>query len=282
MIDINSVQKNAKNLKQIITKEDIMTQARDLFNKSWDIAFNLFDTTEQNRIRHKESMEYLDTNPHKLKKHTLEYRRKQYLKYWDEKGIDINSGPEDKKQFIAKQETHVRPETIRDYIALFGSDLKGIKVLDLGCGTGKYMPLLSIALKELGADVFAIDAKYTPELDKMGIKYENMNLNETYQFEYNPSFFKGNDIIIARSFLGGGLHAESKLARWGSNQKEFEQYKKIIQKVQDVNGKEAIYELDDSLELFFEGENGTEGLTRTFGEKIYQSPETGKTFYFHK
>ena len=159
--------------------------------------------------------------------------------------------------------THVLPQTIAYIMTLFENSFSQMKFLDLGCGMGEgvtsYTPVLSIAMKNLGAEVYAID--FFPDrknkFKDLGIHYSSCDLNKWLLREMRfqelkgreEEFFSNNDFVAARSFLNGGL-AQSFTSCYGNVSAsygfpdEYDFYKKIISKVARSNEKSAVYELD--------------------------------------
>lgn len=160
------------------------------------------------------------------------------------------------QSFFGLIHDHIGSESIAIYLKLFGTNLKGKKVLDLGCGMDanhikgllSYAPILSIFLKSLGAEVYAVDVvnDYEGIMSELGINYVKGNLLNFSTFSKNPSFFRMNDIIILRSFLHGGLLKDESLNPLTLNDKEeYKHFLEILERASYFNNKKAIYELDN-------------------------------------
>ena len=219
----------------------------------------------------------------------------------DEKIIEIaKEAYEESKHQWCGEETHILNEKpIAQILGLFGGSIKGMKVLDLGCGyggfnDGDYAPILSTALAYLGADVTGIDYLERSEegkkrlYEKYLFHYENLDLTN---FFLNPKYtnldnktiniFKDNDLMIARSLLNYGLEMPRlpPACRHIEHKYEWSMYKGIIKEIQQFNGKKALYNLQmpmhSCLKNYLSNNESANLFNETFGEIIFDGKENG-------
>lgn len=158
-----------------------------------------------------------------------------------------------KDSFTGNVHTHIySEEPIAQILGLFGGSLKGVKVLDLGCGYNRdYSPVLSTALASLGANVTGIDLTRADKEDKIrifkkyGFYYIKQNLTQLlleYTDEESKKAFKNNDLIIAHSLLFHGLMIEDfSCGHYYQLDDEWIHYGRIIKKIQEFNSKDSLY-----------------------------------------
>jgi 2-polyprenyl-3-methyl-5-hydroxy-6-metoxy-1,4-benzoquinol methylase len=285
MIDLNLVRENAKKLKKDGLEKKVLARAKDLHKDSIKTASEIFSmgkTVEEVRKEYKEHREKKKNGTSDLfyANDVTDEEFEKILKEEEERKISLSK--DSKKKFLEKASYHVFPENLAAYMTLLGEDLNGVNFLDLGSGTGKYMPLLSIAMKKLGANVLAVDLKYEcKKFDKLGIDYLGLDLskfgNEFYheflEKDYGP-LLKDKDVIAARSFLMGGFSREDYWTRL-DGEEETRTYKKMINFLKSNNGKEALYELDNPL---YQSENPKEKFEKDFGEILCGYGEKLKPF----
>lgn len=156
--------------------------------------------------------------------------------------------------FRGRFHTHVREYDVANILGIFGGAVKGLNIIDLGCGDNalggkEYAPVLSTALAYLGANVRGIDFPHANEedkkriYDKLGFNYAHHNLIWPMKYceEKTKEMFKDNDLIIMHSLLHNGLKMED--SGWGyhsSLEAEWNQYIKTIKEIQRFNSKDSL------------------------------------------
>jgi SAM-dependent methyltransferase len=152
-------------------------------------------------------------------------------------------------------------------VHLYGGSIKGLKILDLGCGSGdSYAPIVAETLSYMGANVTGIDSPYeSHEPRSRGFNYVEFDLDsglESVTQEEGERLFGNKDVVIAKSLLGSGLCYGRNINPGEFAIKEWEVYKKLIQTVRSYNKGDALYILEvphgDTLEAIAKKKNLSE------------------------
>ncbi len=282
MINLELVKRNAEKLNKNGLEKTVLAKANKIYETSLEIAKSSFgDFTIGGKDLEGLESQYEDLMERHKNNKIYSEKLKQYKKE------DLEELKRKKESFFKNHKSHINPETIATYISILGDDLKGLNFLDLGAGTGDYLPILSIAMKEMGANVSSVDMKEgCKELEELGINYKGIDLSyfgndliSNYIKEKSKDFCKNQDIISARSFLGGGFSRGNYMERISNNSEEFSKYKQMVDFMVSNNGKPALFELDTVAISPIEGMGEEEFLESKFGKTLCGYKDGIKPFY---
>jgi SAM-dependent methyltransferase len=140
---------------------------------------------------------------------------------------------------------------IAETLSIFGDSIKGLKILDLGCGTssfgrGDYSPVLSTAFASLGANVTGVDFSNDSEeikkkvLEKYGFNYVKCNFAlwgfDQYISEEDKTRASNNDLIILHSLLHKDLMRDDTCnGIYYRLDEEWSQYNRIVSNLRKLN-----------------------------------------------
>lgn len=155
-----------------------------------------------------------------------------------------------------RTQSHTTEEQLGLILGLFGGDMNGRKVLDMGCGSsndsvpfdsGLYSPILSCALSYLGANATGLDLDEVEEevAEKWGFNYEVFDISRPERYSERKDIFTGNELVVAKTLLSDGLKNPEKGRYDAVGDKggdvEWETYVKMVNTLKEINGKDAVY-----------------------------------------
>lgn len=197
-------------------------------------------------------VEQIKANAQSMKKNSLDEKIINIAKEAHEEANKRTATSYGKRNYL------VGESSIADILGIFGGSVKGINILELGCGNGStgdgnYIPILSTALAYLGANVTGVDSSYINDeaksnvYKKCGFHYKNMDISQLWMFdcEDNKKAFENNDLVIARYLLNKGLKCPNAgpFATFDSLE-EWNIYGNIIRSIRKLNKKDAVYNLE--------------------------------------